>query len=115
MRSPGDSGGDSSGEWILRLKKSDGPIIAFLPQDAPDVGRAPGVLATRSAPPRLNGGDGATRLRLADSWPESDTSLPQKTLAMVTPEPLDIDVEVIDLGRIEGAFIGTLMLLHVHR
>ena len=30
---------------------------------------------------------------------------------MVTLEPVDIEVDVIDLERIDDAFIGTLMLL----
>jgi hypothetical protein len=42
-------------------------------------------------------------------------SLLQKTLEMVTLEPVDIEVDVIDLGRIDGAFIGTLMLLYGHQ
>jgi hypothetical protein len=34
---------------------------------------------------------------------------------MVALEPVDFEVDVIDLGRIDGAFIGTLMLLYGHQ
>jgi hypothetical protein len=193
MRRPGDSGDDSSGERMLRSKKSDGPIIAMdavrvghregavralhwisiartlyrimerinrscadfvvvspgnsqgtgwiehdrdalnapvisrrrVGASAPDglrvltglTCRVLGVFAKRNAPPRIlvDGGDGPTRLTLADSRSESDLSLLQRTLEMVTLEPVDIEVDGIELGRIDGAFIGTVMLLYGHQ
>ena len=116
-------------QWPCRSKK--GPLLwRRYPRNASPVSRllvtpalprlackVPGVTAKRNTPLRIwiDGSGGTTRVTLADSWSESDFSLLHKTIERFTVESMDTEVDDIDPGRIEGAFIGTLMLWYGHQ
>ncbi len=55
------------------------------------------------------------RLVVSGSWSEADLPMLHKTLETLTLEPVDVEMDVSDLGRIGGAFIGTLLLLYGHQ
>jgi N-acetylglucosaminyldiphosphoundecaprenol N-acetyl-beta-D-mannosaminyltransferase len=51
------------------------------------------------------------RLVVSGSWSEADLPMLHKTLETLTLEPVDVEMDVSDLGRIGGAFIGTLYVV----
>ncbi len=116
-------------EWLWRIKEepalwrryaADASALMYLivTHVLPALAyRGLGLFANRNTPPRLLLDDGRIpiRLTLSGSWSEADLPLLQKTLETVTVALVDIDVDVSDLGRIDGAFIGTLMLLYGHQ
>ena len=76
-----------------------------------------GVLPKKNTPPRaiVDDSGSPTRLTLSGSWFKEDLPLLQRTLETATVALVDIDVDVSDLGRIDDAFLGTLMLLYGHQ
>jgi len=56
-----------------------------------------------------------TRMILSGQWREIDLQVLRDAFERVTSEPVDVELDIAGLDRIDEAFIGLLMLLFEHQ
>jgi N-acetylglucosaminyldiphosphoundecaprenol N-acetyl-beta-D-mannosaminyltransferase len=70
-------------------------------------GQPPRLIVDRSNP--------TVRIVLSGAWREKDLRVLRDVLASVTRDVTNIELDATELGRVDAAFIGLLMLLYGHQ